>query len=148
MGSLQSAVLGFGLFKSLQRFGWGQDFTVAENVIVQTTAVATATMPLAAGLVGVVPAMVRFQESVKTSRVLAPATRLQHRGAAEHPCILRSTAATWELLQHSQGKLTVEENPPLGPVVLNTGQLLLWSVALAFFGVFIAVPLRTQTILM
>jgi uncharacterized oligopeptide transporter (OPT) family protein len=59
MGSLQSAVLGFGLFKTLQRLGWGQDFTVAENVIVQTTAVATATMPLAAGLVGVVPAMVR-----------------------------------------------------------------------------------------
>ena len=59
MGSLQSAVLGFGLFKTLQRFGWGQDFTVAECVIVQTTAVATATMPLAAGLVGVVPAMVR-----------------------------------------------------------------------------------------
>jgi uncharacterized oligopeptide transporter (OPT) family protein len=59
MGSLQSAVLGFGLFKTLQRFGWGRDFTVAENVIVQTTAVATATMPLAAGLVGVVPAMVR-----------------------------------------------------------------------------------------
>jgi len=58
MGSLQSAVLGFGLFKSLQRFGWGQDFTVAECVIVQTTAVATATMPLAAGLVGVVPALV------------------------------------------------------------------------------------------
>jgi hypothetical protein len=47
-----------------------------------------------------------------------------------------------------QGKLTPEENPPYGPVVLNTGQLLLWSVALAFFGVFIAVPLRTQTILM
>jgi hypothetical protein len=47
-----------------------------------------------------------------------------------------------------QGRLTVEENPPHGPVVLNTGQLLLWSVALAFFGVCIAVPLRTQTILM
>jgi hypothetical protein len=51
----------------------------------------------------------------------------------------------WAILQ---GKLTPEENPPHGPVVLNNGQLLLWSVALAFFGVFIAVPLRSQTILM
>jgi uncharacterized oligopeptide transporter (OPT) family protein len=65
MGSLQSAVLGFGLFKTLQRFRWGQDFTVAECVIVQTTAVATATMPLAAGLVGVIPAMVRHCEETR-----------------------------------------------------------------------------------
>lgn len=40
-----------------QRVGYLKDFTVAENVIVQTTAVATATMPLAAGFVGVVPAL-------------------------------------------------------------------------------------------
>ncbi len=44
-------------------------------------------------------------------------------------------------------KLTPEENPPHGPVLLSTGQLLRWAAALAFFGVFIAVPLRTQTIL-
>ncbi len=48
---------GFGVFKAGQRFGCLKDFTVAENVIVQTTAVATATMPLAAGFVGVVPAL-------------------------------------------------------------------------------------------
>jgi len=102
MGSVQSAVLGFGLFKAGQRMGFLRDFTVAENVIVQTTAVATATMPLAAGFVGVVPAL---------------------------------------------SKLTSEENPPHGPVKLSAGQLLAWAAALAFFGVFIAVPLRTQTIL-
>lgn len=50
-------VSGFGLFKMGQRVGYLKDFTVAENVIVQTTAVATATMPLAAGFVGVVPAL-------------------------------------------------------------------------------------------
>ena len=44
-------------------------------------------------------------------------------------------------------KLTPEENPPHGAVLLSTGQLLAWAAALAFFGVFIAVPLRTQTIL-
>ena len=33
------------------------------------------------------------------------------------------------------------------PVVFNSGQLILWSLALAFIGVFCAVPLRHQTIL-
>jgi hypothetical protein len=37
MGSLQSAILGFGVFKVLQKFGYGHDFTVAENVIVQVS---------------------------------------------------------------------------------------------------------------
>lgn len=35
MGSLQSAILGFGIFKALQGFGLGKQFSVAENVIVQ-----------------------------------------------------------------------------------------------------------------
>ena len=50
MGSLQSAILGFGIFKLLERFECMKGFTVEENVIVQTTSVATATMPLAAGM--------------------------------------------------------------------------------------------------
>ena len=51
MGSLQSAILGFGAFRVLQKAGVAgfDTFTVSEIVIVQTTAVATATMPLAAG---------------------------------------------------------------------------------------------------
>lgn len=54
MGSLQSAILGFGIFKLLERFDCMKGFTVEENVIVQTTSVATATMPLAAGMPRVV----------------------------------------------------------------------------------------------
>ena len=50
MGSLQSAILGFGVFKMLQCFDCMKGFTMEENVIVQTTSVATATMPLAAGM--------------------------------------------------------------------------------------------------
>ena len=52
MGSLQSAILGFGAFRVLQkaRVAGFETFTVSEIVIVQTTAVATATMPLAAGM--------------------------------------------------------------------------------------------------
>lgn len=101
MGSLQSAILGFGIFQVLKRQGWVAGFSIAENVIVQTCAVASATMPLAAGFVGVIPAM-----------------------------------------KH----LTVEENPPDGPYTFSTLQLILWSTTLAFFGVFVAVPLRTQVI--
>ena len=42
--------------------------------------------------------------------------------------------------------LTPKDNPPDGPLIFTPGQLLLWCTALAFFGVFIAVPLRHQTI--
>ncbi|KAK9840796.1 hypothetical protein WJX81_005265 [Elliptochloris bilobata] len=101
MGSLQSAILGFGAFQVLERYGF-RKLSVGENVILQTTSVATATMPLAAGLVGIIPAL---------------------------------------------GMMTPDENPPNGAVVLGVGQLLLWSFSLAFLGLFIAVPLRTQTIL-
>jgi hypothetical protein len=58
-------------------------------------------MPLAAGLVGIIPAL---------------------------------------------GLLTPEEHPA-GPVTFTPWQLLAWCSALAFFGVFVAVPLRYQTII-
>jgi uncharacterized oligopeptide transporter (OPT) family protein len=47
MGSVQSAILGFGIFKVLKQMGLVSGFSIAENVIVQTTSVATGTMPLA-----------------------------------------------------------------------------------------------------
>lgn len=46
MGSLPAAILSFGLFRLLK----AEDFSAHENVLVQTVAVASATMPLAAGL--------------------------------------------------------------------------------------------------
>lgn len=56
--SLQSALLGFGVFRVLPRlFPSMKPFTIQENVVLQTTAVATGTMPLAAGLVGIIPAL-------------------------------------------------------------------------------------------
>ena len=45
------------------------------------------------------------------------------------------------------GMMTRAQNPPSGGITFGPGQLLLWSLSLAFFGVFIAVPLRTQTII-
>ena len=62
MMALQSALVGFALLKvipeALPRFFPSmKTFTPQENVILQTVAVATGTMPLAAGLVGIVPAL-------------------------------------------------------------------------------------------
>eukprot|EP00210_Caulerpa_lentillifera_P008048 g7685.t1 len=42
--------------------------------------------------------------------------------------------------------LTVKDNPPHGPQSLSYGNLVLWTLAVAFFGAFIALPLRKQTI--
>lgn len=62
MMSLQSALVGFGLLKTLpaalpRLIPLRKPFTPQENVILQTVAVATGTMPLAAGLVGIIPAL-------------------------------------------------------------------------------------------
>ncbi len=48
MMSLQSSLLGFAIFKPFQPM-LKHKFGPIENVVLQTTAVATATMPLAAG---------------------------------------------------------------------------------------------------
>lgn len=50
--SLQSALLGY-----LLALGFKRPMTPQENVVLQTTAVATGTMPLAAGFVGIIPAL-------------------------------------------------------------------------------------------
>ncbi|KAH9848445.1 OPT oligopeptide transporter [Lenzites betulinus] len=52
MMSLQSALIGFLLSKFLPK-----PMSAQENVVLQTTAVATGTMPLAAGFVGILPAL-------------------------------------------------------------------------------------------
>ncbi|KAJ2005224.1 OPT super [Coemansia thaxteri] len=100
MMSLQSSLVGFAVFKALEHL-LDIPFGPAENVVLQSTAVATATMPLAGGFVGILPALKLLEES------------------------------------ESNGALTV----------LNYGQLCAWGLALTFFGVFFAIPLRKQTII-
>ncbi|KAJ1675745.1 OPT super [Spiromyces aspiralis] len=56
MMSLQASLVGFAVFKALARY-LDRPLSPAENVVLQTTSVATATMPLAAGFVGVIPAL-------------------------------------------------------------------------------------------
>lgn len=98
MMSLPLSLIGFAVFKAFSRH-LRCPFSPVENVLVQTVAVAVGTMPLAAGLVGVIPALEK-------------------------------------LLEPSEG----------GPLELNWGMLALWSLGVAFFGVFFAVPLRRQVI--
>lgn len=52
--SLQSALLGYLLSRLIPALS---PLTPQENVVLQTTAVATGTMPLAAGFVGIIPAL-------------------------------------------------------------------------------------------
>ncbi|GAA5834257.1 hypothetical protein JCM3766R1_004503 [Sporobolomyces carnicolor] len=102
MMSLQASLLGFGIFKVLPRIPWfsKRPLSIHENIVLQTTAVATGTLPLAAGFVGVVPALAQLNP----------------------------------LQDHSL------------PLVLSWQSCLGWSFAVAFFGVFLAVPLRRQVI--
>ncbi|KAJ2156611.1 OPT super, partial [Coemansia sp. RSA 552] len=100
MMSLQASLVGFAVFKALDQV-LAIPFGPAENVVLQSTAVATATMPLAGGFVGILPAL---------------------------------------------KQLTKEEANGM-PTELSYGQLCAWGMALTFFGVFFAVPLRKQTII-
>ncbi|EIW67040.1 hypothetical protein TREMEDRAFT_64906 [Tremella mesenterica DSM 1558] len=106
MMALQSALVGFALLKVIpdalpRLFPRIRTFTPQENVILQTVAVATGTMPLAAGLVGIIPAL---------------------------------------------EMMTVEQDGR-GPISLTYVNLVLWCLAVAFFGVFLAAPLRRQVII-
>ncbi|KAI0346306.1 oligopeptide transporter [Trametopsis cervina] len=58
MMSLQSALIGFLLSKFFPK-----PITAQENIVLQTTAVATGTMPLAAGFVGIIPALGLLDEA-------------------------------------------------------------------------------------
>ncbi|KAF9384272.1 hypothetical protein CPC16_008500 [Podila verticillata] len=100
MMSLQSSLLGFAIFKAAKPY-LKVPFGPAENIVLQSIAVTTGTMPLAAGFVGIIPAL---------------------------------------------QMMTTKDNPS-GPIHLTATQMILWCLAIAFFGVFIAVPLRTQVII-
>lgn len=61
MMSIQSAILGYGAFRLIQR-RWIIPFNVHDNVLLQTISVAAATLPLAAGFVGIIPALAMLNE--------------------------------------------------------------------------------------
>ncbi|KAF8071915.1 oligonucleotide transporter [Lyophyllum atratum] len=96
MMSIQSALIGFLVSRLLP-----VPLTPQEIIVVQTTAVATGTMPLAAGFVGILPAL----------------------------------------------SLLSEERDGVPPIHLTWLSAVGWSCGVAFFGVFLSPPLRTQVII-
>ena len=98
MGSIQCAVVGFAMFRFCPASA--HVLSAHENVVLQTVGVATATMPLSAGFVGIIPAL-----------------KMLH--------------------------------PPNGPadIAVDPGVQVLWALSLTYFGIFFAVPLRRQVIL-
>ncbi|KAF9042650.1 oligopeptide transporter [Hymenopellis radicata] len=96
MMSLQSALIGFLISRMLPK-----PLSPQEIIVVQTTAVATGTMPLAAGFVGILPAL----------------------------------------------GLLDEERDGTPPVHLSWIAGVGWSLAVAFFGVFMSPPIRKQVII-
>lgn len=110
MGSIQSAILGFGVFKGLERCGI-LGFTAHENVVCQTAVI--------------------FLSSVST--------------VLRQPFSQGVAAASMPLAGGFFGPLfAIEQQMGLQ---FSTGFLIVWGLGLAFFGAFLAVPLRRQTIL-
>lgn len=93
-------------------------------------------IPLAAGLVAIILAL-----GLLFLPPLPAATRCPAVATATMPL-----AAGLVGIIPALGLLTPEEHPA-GPVTFTPWQLLAWCSAVAFFGVFVAVPLRHQTII-
>jgi hypothetical protein len=72
MMSLQASLLGFAVFKVLPASPWfsSRPLTIHENIVIQTTAVATGTLPLGAGYVGVIPALAQLDPKLDGSEPL------------------------------------------------------------------------------
>ncbi|KAM9992407.1 hypothetical protein ACTFIY_009862 [Dictyostelium cf. discoideum] len=129
MGSLQSTLLGFLFFKVFAKH-FQIRFNQFENVLLQTVAVATATMPLAGGFVGIIPALkMLYDDEINNSNGVNNSTASLSLGGGGG-----SSESSVELV----GEL---------PNYFTWWGLTLWSFSIAFFGLFFSVPLRKQTIL-
>lgn len=128
--AMPSALVGFAYFKGLRvlmsrlgdgftRYGFGEDFSEVENVLVQTVAGSVGTMPLGCGFVGVVPAL---------EFLLKPSETPQ--SGSNDPNIVAALALSAET----------------GGLKLPLGKLVLWALGICFFGVVFAVPLRKEVI--
>jgi len=128
--AMPSALVGFAYFKGLRvlmsklgdgftRYGFGEDFSEVENVLVQTVAGSVGTMPLGCGFVGVVPAL---------EFLLKPSETPQ--SGSSDPDIVAALASSAKT----------------GGLKLPLGKLVLWALGICFFGVVFAVPLRKEVI--
>lgn len=157
--SLPSSLLAFATFKTLQKSyshyhqtsqggqtgtssssffnrvffsSLADPFTDVENVFVQSLAVAVGTGPLAFGFVGVIPAIEKF---------LTP----DEAGIPSQ----NNTASPSSPVSQINSNVTNNTNDPISsesPISFSLLQLIIWSSALAFFGVFFGVLLRRPII--
>lgn len=128
--AMPSALIGFAYFKGLRalmyrlgegfkKWGFGEEFSEVENVLVQTVAGSVGTMPLGCGFVGVVPAL---QFLLKWDEIP------DHGASDSESAPVLPFAEDWRGLD------------------LPLGNLVLWALGLCFFGVVFAVPLRKEVI--
>ena len=157
MGSLQSAILGFGIFKLLQKVGLGHDFTIAENVIVQVRIRRTLTSLLIRHRLAahaLCPLQIAQCAPILLLHACTPGCSALCTQQMYADCVQTTSVATATMplaagfvgVIPAMAMLTPDENPPHGSYTFTPLQLMLWSLVLACFGVFAAVPLRTQVI--
>lgn len=133
--TLPSALLGFAVFKTIQRHYSGRSpsdgfmasifaepFTDVENVFVQSLCCAVGVGPLCFGFVGIIPALEKF---------------LTPEEAGLSPIDTNSSAAAMFMERRFQST---------SPVSFSLTQLLLWGFALSFVGVYFGVLLRIPII--
>uniref|UniRef100_A0A6B2L039 Uncharacterized protein n=1 Tax=Arcella intermedia TaxID=1963864 RepID=A0A6B2L039_9EUKA len=144
MGSLQSSLLGFGILKLFR----AENFNPIENVLVQTTAVATATMPLAGGFVSVIPAMGMLEPAVTLSwwelflfsfglaffGVFA-AVPLRRQTILKEKLPFPSGTATAHMIKMLHGKAEIDEAPPVNSESNAYSMKKKWIVLAITFGV-------------
>jgi uncharacterized oligopeptide transporter (OPT) family protein len=126
--SLQSALIGFLLSRLL-----GSPMTTHEIIVVQTTAVATGTMPLAAGFVGVLPALSLLDKDLDGS----PPVHLSWFGAAAWSCAVAYfgfVTMLCHLLCHSSSfyLLSVFLSPPIRKQVVRQSSFLHTCIQIPF----------------
>lgn len=128
--AMPSALIGFAYFKGLRAlvcrmgesfkgYGFGEQFSEVENVLVQTVAGSVGTMPLGCGFVGVIPALEYLLRPSETPE-----------STSSDPDIINALSLAAKT----------------GGLKLPLGKLVLWALGLCFFGVFFAVPLRKEVI--
>eukprot|EP01029_Cantina_marsupialis_P020709 TRINITY_DN486_c1_g1_i3.p1 TRINITY_DN486_c1_g1~~TRINITY_DN486_c1_g1_i3.p1 ORF type:complete len:688 (-),score=172.88 TRINITY_DN486_c1_g1_i3:358-2421(-) len=139
MGSLQASIVVWAVFRLVRR-----KLSAFENNISQTIAVATATMPLAGGFVGIIPAMMMFKENPQNLSVgelilwtfsvslfgVFVAVPLRQQLVIKEKLTFPSGTATYEIIKTLHSKDTDEDNhdsDPLLPMPINGTKQSKWQ---------------------
>ena len=124
-GSLIAAILGFSVWFAISNVLGARKFGVLETNITQTSGSAAGSMTSTAGLLSSIPAL---------GMILRQNAEGEAREQAAADGITDTTRIT-ELVEAAQAAAG-----------LSYGELVLWALAVGFLGVFYAVPLRNQLV--